>query len=552
MGLHWSLHSLVLENYKLGKKTSGVSSMTQSRKANATRNIVWGIGGKIVTLLMPFITRTVLIYTIGIQYAGLHSLFTSVLSVLSLAELGVGNALVFAMYKPIAEHDTDKVCALLSLYRKCYLVIGCAILIIGLCMLPFLGDLITGETPDAVDVRVLFLIYLANSSISYFMFAYKQSLFIANQRVDAISKLTAISSLVSCLLQVGALILFANYYLYAIVLPVITLANNLAIGYLSKKAYPDFVCRGSLMKSELRSIEKNVAGLVFVKVGSVVLSVSDTLVISAFLGLWTLGVYNGYSIVITAVAGLIGVIQGALIPTIGNKIAMDSKKDCLHAFGILNFLYMWLAIVAFSCLAGLLQPFVSIWQGAENTLAVGIPLLLSLCFLVQRSGEMSWMFREAAGLWWEGKYLPFMSSVINLALSLVLVNFIGIYGVIIATVIALFVVNLPMGARFLFKHYFDSNKDCCRYLASTLGYLAFGCVVGAVSFAACEALSFAGVPGLLVRLTVCLLVSNAALFLAFCRSRLFGRAMTFISGVVPHRIRESSIGLKLFGAGRER
>ena len=92
------------------------------------------------------------------------------------------------------------------------------------------------------------------------------------------------------------------------------------------------------MKSELRSIEKNVAGLVFVKVGSVVLSVSDTLVISAFLGLWTLGVYNGYSIVITAVAGLIGVIQGALIPTIGNKIAMDSKKDCLHAFGILNFL----------------------------------------------------------------------------------------------------------------------------------------------------------------------------------------------------------------------
>ena len=105
LGLHWSLHSLVLENYKLGKKTSGVSSMTQSRKANATRNIVWGIGGKIVTLLMPFITRTVLIYTIGIQYAGLHSLFTSVLSVLSLAELGVGNALVFAMYKPIADAE---------------------------------------------------------------------------------------------------------------------------------------------------------------------------------------------------------------------------------------------------------------------------------------------------------------------------------------------------------------------------------------------------------------------------------------------------------------
>ena len=156
------------------------------------------------------------------------------------------------------------------------------------------------------------------------------------------------------------------------------------------------------------------------------------------------------------------------------------------------------------------------------------------------------MFREAAGLWWR------VSTCLHVlcdqfGAELVLVNFIGIYGVIIATVIALFVVNLPMGARILFKHYFDSNKDCCRYLASTLGYLAFGCVVGAVSFAACEALSFAGVPGLLVRLTVCLLVSNAALFLAFCRSRLFGRAMTFISGVVPHRIRESSIGSSCLG-----
>lgn len=494
---------------------------------------------------MPFITRTALIYTIGIQYVGLNSLLTSVLSVLSFAELGIGSALVYAMYEPIAKKNVGKVCSLLAFYRKCYRVIGVVILVAGLMALPFLDCFISSGVPTDINIRVLFLVYLANTVISYFTFAYRQSLFTASQRVDIPSKISAILSLLSGLLQVLILVFLKNYYLYAAVLPVITLANNLAVGFLSARAFPQYVCKGRLEKAELKLIGKNVLGLVFGKVGSVVLAASDTLVISAFLGLWILGVYNGYAVIVTAAAGLIQVVQTSLIPTIGNKIALDSKESCYRSFRILNFMYMWLSTVMFVCLVGLLQPFVAIWQGSENTLAIGVSLMLSLSFLVQRSGEMSWMYREAAGLWWQGRFLPFFSSILNLMLNLISVHFIGIYGVVLSTIVALLVINLPMGAWVLFRHYFQSASRCFRYVAETIGYLLLACLIGVASLLACNALPLEGVPDLAVRLLVCLVLSNAVLIVAFSRSGLFRSALCMIGEVVPARIKNLAIFNKL-------
>lgn len=256
-----------------------------NRTENASRNIVWGILNKAITLGVPFITRTVMIYTMGMRYVGLGSLFMSILQVLSFAELGIGSALVFSMYKPIAEKDDAKVCALLNFYKKTYRVIGTVILVLGLLIMPFLKYFIASDLPEGINLQVLFSIYLLNNILGYFLFAYKQSLFTASQRTDMISKIGMGLQLVSGIAQILILILSQNYYLYVSVIPIITCLNNLCVGILTDRYYPQYRCKGTIKKEELRSIEKKVGGMVFQKIGGIVLSSVDTIVISAFLGL---------------------------------------------------------------------------------------------------------------------------------------------------------------------------------------------------------------------------------------------------------------------------
>ena len=197
--------------------------MKIERTKNATRNIIYGVFLKIYQLLGPFILRTIFIYTLGMEYLGLNSLFTSILSVLNLAELGVGSALVFSMYKPIAEDDTEKICALMNLYKLYYRIIGAVILVIGLILVPFIPNLISGSVPEDVNIYVLYLMNLGATVLSYWLFAYKTCLFGAHQRNDMIAKVTIVSSTLQYIIQAIFLISISNYYLYL----TITLAQTM-------------------------------------------------------------------------------------------------------------------------------------------------------------------------------------------------------------------------------------------------------------------------------------------------------------------------------------
>ena len=249
------------------------------RTKNASRNIIWGILNKIITLFMLFVTRTVMIYTMGMDYVGLGSFFSSILQVLSFAELGIGGAIIFSMYKPMAEGDDSKISALLYFYRSAYRVIGLIVLIVGLLIMPFLDFLVEGEPPRGTDIRVLFAIFLLNNVLGYFLFAYRQSVFSASQRVDIISKIGMILQFCLNISQIIILLLFHNYYAYVIVIPFITVLNNVVIAFVSKKMYPQFEPKGRIEKEERNAIWKKIGGMLFQKIGNIVLSAVDTLVI---------------------------------------------------------------------------------------------------------------------------------------------------------------------------------------------------------------------------------------------------------------------------------
>ena len=220
--------------------------MIQDRTKNATRNIVFGVIQRMYQMIVPFLMRTAMIYFMGVQYVGLNSLFTSILQVLNLAELGVGSAMVYSMYKPIAENDQETICALMKLYKIYYRVIGAFIAIVGLFATPIIPYFISGSIPGNLDLHILYLLNLLATVFSYWLFAYKNSLLMAHQRTDVTSKVSILVGIGQCCVQFLSIYIFKNYYLYLITAIISQIANNIITAVIVSKMYPDYLPKGSL------------------------------------------------------------------------------------------------------------------------------------------------------------------------------------------------------------------------------------------------------------------------------------------------------------------
>lgn len=303
-----------------------------SRIKNAKRNMLWALINKVVTMFLPFATRTAVIYSLGSLYLGLNTLFSSILTILSLAELGFGSAMVFSMYEPLAKGDAASVNALLRLYRKIYRIIGLTVLTIGLAVMPFLQTMISGDVPADVSIYVLYLTYLVNTVLSYFLFAYKESLLTANQRNDVSSNIATVVSVTTNLVQLMALFAYRNYYLYVIVYPAMTAIKNLITNHYVNKMYPQYFCDGVLDKDTLSDIRKRVSGLFIYRICYVFRDTFDSIVLSAFLGLVVLAKYNNYYYIVTTITGFLTIIKNSISAGVGNSIALESEEKNYHDF----------------------------------------------------------------------------------------------------------------------------------------------------------------------------------------------------------------------------
>ena len=373
--------------------------MKIERTKNATRNIIYGVFLKIYQLLGPFILRTIFIYTLGMEYLGLNSLFTSILSVLNLAELGVGSALVFSMYKPIAEDDTEKICALMNLYKLYYRIIGAVILVIGLILVPFIPKLISGSVPEDINIYVLYLMNLGATVLSYWLFAYKTCLFGAHQRNDVTAKVTMISSTLQYIIQAVLLIIVANYYLYLAITLVTGVFNNLYAAWKCNKMFPNYNARGHLDKSEVKVISGKVRDLFTAKLGSVVIDSADTIVISTFLGLTTLAIYNNYFYIMSSIYGFIMIIFNACMAGVGNSLIVESEDKNYNDLKKFLYIVCWIASVCTCCLLGLYQPFMKMWVGEKSMLSFNLVICICIYFFVRNINTLINMYKDAAGMW---------------------------------------------------------------------------------------------------------------------------------------------------------
>lgn len=479
------------------------------------KNIIWSFVGKIINILLPFVTQTCLIYTLGVQYVGLNGLFTSVLTVLSLSELGIGSALVFSMYRPIAEGDDAKVCALLAFYRKCYHIIGVVILTVGLILLPFIRHLISGDVPDDINVYVLYAIYLLNTVLSYFLFAYKTSLLNACQMVDVISGVDILTNITKCVLQLAGLLLIPSYYMFVWVIPLTTVMRNIGVEMWTRRKYPQYCCQGKLLPADKHQIFEKVKGLFFQSIGNVVLFSVDNIVVSAFLGLTVLGQYNAYLYVHMALAGLVSVITLSIIPVVGNSIASEEKEKNFQNFRQFNLL--WLCVVSWCTIAEmcLLQPFIRLWAGDDVLLGNGMAALFVLYFYANKHGDMVWVYKSAGGIWKEGKYIYIVSAAVNLCLNLSMVGLMGLPGVLLSTILSLFFILVPFAGKILFCVYFDYSHAWREYLLTHIRHLVLTAAIGLPLYWVCMQIPLDGIWCLAVRGVLCAAVPPPILWLVY-------------------------------------
>ena len=276
--------------------------MKLERLNNTKRNTLMGFINRATSLLLPFISRTAILYWLGNEYLGLSSLFSSILNVLSLAELGLGSAIVFSMYKPIADDDNKSISALLNFYQKVYKYIGLVILLLSLVFLPFLNVIIKGEYPSTINIYILYVLYIVNTIMSYLLFAYRGSLLSAFQRTDIQSNISTIVAIIQFIIQTACLYFFRNYYIFMLITVFMTILNNILILISTKKMFPDIRCEGDLAHETRHEIWIKLKALIFHKFGGIIANTFDNIVISAFLGLTKTAIYNNYYYIYNGIA----------------------------------------------------------------------------------------------------------------------------------------------------------------------------------------------------------------------------------------------------------
>lgn len=503
-----------------------------NRKKNATRNIIFGTCLKLYQIVVPFLMRTTMIYFMGVQYLGLNSLFTSVLQVLNLAELGVGSAMVYSMYKPVAEHDNNTICALMGLYRKYYRIIGMVVLAAGCVIIPFVPHLIKSDVPEGINIYVLYVMNLLATVFTYWLYAYKNSILQAYQRNDIVSKVTIITDTIKYILQIFTIVFLKNYYMYVLVLILLQIASNIITAAVVTRMYPEYRCKGSLPKEEVAQINSRIRDLFTSKIGAVIVNSADTVVISAFLGLTVLAIYQNYFFIISSVIAFIAVVFNSCTAGIGNSIIVETKEKNYNDFKKFTFLIAWIAGFCTVCIVCLMQPFMNIWMNGNEKLMLGMSEVVCFCiyFFVYEIQQLLLTYKDAAGMWHEDKYRPLVTALTNLALNIIMVQFFGLYGVLLSTVISIIFIGMPWLFYNLFTVLFKRNA--AKYVIRVVYYTVITIVISIITYSVCSLVPFTGIAELIVKLIICIIVPNLLFFATLFKFEEFGQVKALVKGIL--------------------
>lgn len=501
-----------------------------SRMKNSMRNIAYAMLGQFIGLIISFVSRTIFIKYLGAEYLGVHGLFSNILSILSLAELGIGTAIIYALYKPLAENDTVKIRALMKLFKKAYILIGLIVLSLGLLLTPFLEHIIAKDT-NIEYLSILFLIYTLNSATSYF-FSYKRSLIIADQK----QYITTIFHYSSVILlntsQIIFLIFTQSYLLFLLLQLFFTLITNIGISITADKMFPYIKGKNyeRLDVQTKQSIKNNIKALLMHRIGGVVVTSTDSILISSFEGIVSVGIYSNYLLITSTINTIIGHLFSSITSSVGNLGAKEDKKVVHQMYLNINFVGAWVYGFASISLIILLNPFIKYWLGGDYLFPLLLVSTIVINFYLGGMRNATLTFRNALGLFWYDRYKAIIEALINLVVSMVLVQKIGITGIFIGTTVSTLLTSFWVEPYILFKYGF--NLSVKSYFLRYLIYTIVTIFTGLLTYYICSLVSIDGFLDVVLKSFICLIIINSVYIMVYFRTKEFRYFINVLKNVL--------------------
>ena len=487
-----------------------------NRTKNSMMNIMISLGGQAIILIISFLSRSFFINVFSEEYLGINGLFSSILNMLSLAELGIGTAITYSLYKPIAENDVMQIKLLMNFFRKTYFLIGTVVLSIGFLLTPFLQVFIK-DTPDVPNLKIYFLLYVINTAISYF-YTYKRTLIIAYQKAYISTAYNHIFTIIRNIAQIILMVYTKQFLLYLLVQIVFTTFENIAISKKADMLFPFLKenCIGNIDGNSLNEIKKNTVAMLFHKIGGIVVLGTDNLLISKFVGITEVGLYSNYLLITNALATVINQIFNSLTASIGNLGASETVRKTHSVFESINLIGFWVYGFASICLINLMNPFIYLWIGEQYTFPIEIVGLIVFNFYISGMRTSVNTFKGALGLYWNDRYKPVFESVVNLTLSILLINIWGIAGVFIGTAISTITTSFWIEPYVLYTYGFKMSVK--EYFTK---YISFGLILfltGGITYLLCKLVNDTTLFSFISKLVICLIVPNIIFLFIFFRT----------------------------------
>lgn len=506
-----------------------------SRSQNSAKNIIVGVTGQMVQIILQFVCRSVFIKTLSQEYLGISGLFTNILSVLSLAELGFSTALIYSMYDPIHRDDKKRLTQLMNLYRRIYFVIAAIIFLFGIVLLPFLKYLIKDYSnyENFSNLPLIYLLYLANTLLSY-LYIYKKSIIDAYQKNYVYVTIQKGLLVVQNLAQMLFLILTHNFIVYLLIQIIITIVTNLIISKQADKMFPFINEDRRILPSadEKKKIYQNTSAMAMHKFGAVAVNSTDNLILSSIVSILSVAIYSNYSLIITNLNGFIELVFRAVTASVGDLGAAKGNKRLNEVFDTLTFVQFWIYSFSSICLYVLLNHFIEIWIGKNYSFGKATVFVLVLNFYLKGMRVVINVFRDSLGLFWYDRYKPVFEALVNLAVSIVLAKTIGIIGVFIGTAVSTLTVCFWVEPYILYKH--ALGKGLGKYFLTYLKYFCVMICMGAVLNYFCGYMG-EGVSGLLEKLILITIVYHVTVVVFFHKSGEYKETIAIIRRVISSR-----------------
>ncbi len=510
-----------------------------ARTQNSIRNVLSAMVGQLGGILVNLLARVFFLHYLNQTYLGLNGLFTNVLTMLSLVELGVGPAMAYSLYKPLADHDIERLKSHMVFYKKAYVTIGLAIAALGLLFLPFY-TVFMDEVPDIPHLNVIYLLFVANTVVSYF-YSYKRSLIVCDQKKYIETSIHYGAYFILNVVQIIFLALTKNYVVFLVLQVLSTWLENLILARKADKLYPFLRDKDvkPMAKEDAQVIYRNVAAMSMHKVGAVVVNSTDNILISKLIGLATAGLYSNYYTIIHPLQTITNQIFESIVASVGNLTATvkdGNMEHLMETFYDVFFFAFWIFTFCSICLLNLLHPFIEfLWLRNKGWLLDNLTLyVLVLNFYLYGMRRPVLTFRDATGAFWNDRFKPIFESIINLIASILLAKHFGIAGIFLGTLVSTVTTSLWVEPLVLYHNVFHASMR--SYFVRFLTYTAIGVVICLLTTWLCGLVGYSLI-SIIPRALICVVVPNLLLFLIFHKTqefRYFEQLGKHLLGKVTH------------------